>query len=459
MDYGNINKLLDHREERVRHQIQLMKENGSLNSALVTVRINYPGVEKSNYITDKIIEAISKEIKTYYIEDIIYEESYKNSEGNIYHFILNKTPSLVKKDMIYIEENHILGRCVDIDVYSFSNEETIYAISRSQEGQPARKCFICSNDAVICTRSKAHSIEKIKDYFYYKYQSYINEKIKRDQLSYDLSQIALKAMVKEVSTMPSYGLVSPTTKGSHKDMDYYTFIDSAFAIIPFIKEMISLGYSCESPEIIFSAIRPLGIKAEEAMFKATKGVNTHKGMIFLFGIIGAAVGKAIYDEKGFNSTSDLIKTMCKDILQDYDNAKDKTKKTHGEELYFKYGITGVRGVVKNGLSIIFKEILPLFISSDLKGNELYSQTLLQLMAAIEDSTIAYRKNPQELLKVQKRAQEILLLKGFESEEGKMVALQFEKECIKNNISPGGAADLLAVVIFLSEVKEKFKLYK
>ena len=456
MDYEKINKLLDHREERVKHQIQLMQEKGTLSSALVTVRINYPGIEKSNYITDKIIEAIGREIKDYFIQTIVYEESYKNSEGSLYHFIIDKSPGLVKKDMIYIEDNHPLGRCVDLDVYGFNEEGVLSGLSRRQEGQPPRKCFLCFKEASICSRSKAHSIDDIKEYFQVKYKSYIKEEALREKLSYDLSQIALKAMVKEVSTMPSYGLVSPTTKGAHKDMDYYTFIDSAFVIIPYIKEMISLGYSCESPERIFSAIRPLGKTAEKAMLDATKGVNTHKGMIFLIGIIGAAAGKALYDGKSFQSISDIIKIMCSDILQDYDLAKAKVVKTHGEELYFKYGITGIRGEVKEGLSFIFKEILPLFDSSELKGNELYSHTLLQLMAAIEDSTIAYRKEPQELFKVKKRAQEILLLGGFKTEKGRKAAECFEEECIKNNISPGGAADLLAAVIFLSEIENKFK---
>ena len=64
-----------------------------------------------------------------------------------------------------------------------------------------------------------------------------------DSLSYEVSQEAFKAMISEVSTFPSFGLVSPVSSGSHKDMDYYTFLNSAMTITPFLKEMFKIGYS------------------------------------------------------------------------------------------------------------------------------------------------------------------------------------------------------------------------
>ncbi|MFR5732678.1 MAG: triphosphoribosyl-dephospho-CoA synthase [Clostridium sp.] len=42
--------------------------------------------------------------------------------------------------------------------------------------------------------------------------------------------------------------------------------------------------------MLFEAIRLTGIEAEKAMFAATDGVNTHKGMIFSMGTIAAAAG-------------------------------------------------------------------------------------------------------------------------------------------------------------------------
>ncbi len=64
MEMELIEAFLFDREKRVKHQEELLKENKD--KTLVTVRINYPGIEKSNYITDDIVNIIYSEILTYY---------------------------------------------------------------------------------------------------------------------------------------------------------------------------------------------------------------------------------------------------------------------------------------------------------------------------------------------------------------------------------------------------------
>jgi len=409
MDYTEIDEFLNHREKRVLYQEQLLR-NTSGGVTLATVRVNYPGIKKSNYITDRIAKIVCEDIYLFNNKNIICKEIYKNKEGVIGHFIFNTDNIEVKKQLIYMEENHILGRCVDIDVYYLDDSK------------------------------------------YEEYTCYVD---KRDRLSYEISQLALKSMITEVSTMPSYGLVSPVTKGSHKDMDYYTFLESSFAIAPFIKEMVEAGYSYETPKNIFKAIRTIGIKCEETMFKVTKGINTHKGMIFLIGVVATALGKALYEKISFNKVQIILKNMCENILDDFKDLHKKKDLTHGEALYLKYGFAGIRGEIKKGLENIFQEIIPKHKDSNLKGNDLYSETLLMLISKVEDSTIVHRQNIEKLREVQRRAYEILNLGGFNSEEGIKAAHDFEKQCIDENVSPGGSADLLALVIFLTESERFF----
>lgn len=453
-----INEFLNQREKRVLHQEKLLRdiEEGI---TLATVRVNYPGIKKSNYITDNIAKIICEDIHLFYNKNIIYKEVYKNKEGVIGHFIFNINHIEVKKKLIYMEENHILGRCVDLDVY-YKNDSNdmmpaLHGVSRDDIGLKPRKCFLCEEEARICSRSQKHSIEDIKEYFTKKYEEYTGYIEKRNKLTYEISQLALKAMITEVSTMPSFGLVSPVTQGSHKDMDYYTFLDSSFVIAPFIKEMASTGYSYESPKNIFKAIRAIGIKCEEDMFKVTKRVNTHKGMIFLIGVVAAAIGKALYEKLTFEKIEIILKDMCENILDDFKDLDKKKELTHGEKLYLKYGFIGIRGEAKEGFSNIFHEILPEYDNSKLKGNNLYSQILLKLISKVEDSTIVHRQNIEKLHEVQRCANEILNLGGFNTKEGTVAAYDFEKQCIGENISPGGSADLLALVIFLTESKKFF----
>lgn len=448
-----VREFLIDRDKRVKHQEELLKEYKK--GTLATVRINYPGVEKSNFINDSIVEVICKEISSYYKKHIVFQEDYKNKEGFIGHFIFKGDPVEIKKFLISIEEKHILGRTVDIDVYylqrnKFSGIEEVCGISRTDLQLKNRKCFICKEDARICSRAQSHSLEEIKNYFTGKYEEYLQRTREKEQVAYCVSQMAVKAMISEVSTMPSFGLVSPSTMGAHKDMDYYTFVDSAFILAPYIKEMALLGYSPHSPKEIFETIRFIGMDCEKAMLKGTNGVNTHKGMIFLMGIVTAAAMKTLYENYSFNEIENVIKEMCKDILSDFNNIAQKQYLTNGERLFRDYGFKGIRGEVQAGLPIVFKEILPKFLTEELKGNNLYAHTLLELMTVVEDSTIVHRHGLKKLKEVQEESKEILRVGGYKAKSGKEAALIFEQRCIEDNISPGGSADLLAILIFLRE---------
>lgn len=453
-----IELFLMDRDKRVEHQEELLKKYKG--STLATVRVNYPGIEKSNFITDSIVKIICNEISIYHRKEIIFTEEYKSREGYIGHFIFNDNHNNIKKAMINLEENHILGRCVDIDVYYLKKDEKygfdqVIGMSRSDLTLTSRKCFLCDEEARVCSRAQSHSLEEIKKYFEEKFEEY-NEWIKqREALAYDISQLALKGIISEVSTIPSFGLVSPSTMGSHKDMDYYTFLDSSFAIVPYLKEMALIGYSYKEPKEIFKAIRKVGVACENAMFSATKGVNTHKGMIFLVGITVAAVMKTLYEKQNFNRIQEIIKAMCEDILSDFENIDTKSHLTHGEKLYRDYGFTGIRGEVKAGLPIVFNSVLPRFISSKVNGHDLYSETLLYLMAEVEDSTIVHRQNISKLKEIQLKSKEILEMGGLQSDIGRKAALDFEEQCINDNVSPGGSADMLALIIFLGEVYNKY----
>lgn len=446
-----ITEFLLDRDKRVAYQEHLLKENKD--KTLVTIRINYPGIEKSNYITDNIVNTIYNEILTYYGKFIVFEDKYKNKEGIVAHFLFDLDFVNVKKEMINVEEEHILGRCLDIDVYTLKNDKVI-GISRSDLFKKPRRCFICDLDAKICSRAQTHTIDEIKNYFEVVYKNFKDSQKKTDSLAYEVSQMALKAMISEVSTFPSFGLVSPISSGAHKDMDYYTFLNSAVAITPFLKKMFEVGYSYYSPEYIFDAIRDIGKECEKKMFEATNNINTHKGMIFLMGISMAAIGKALYENKEFYQIQDIIKSMVKNILDDFKELHKKEKLTHGERLYLEYGFTGIRGQVQDGLSVLFDNIIDNYINSDLKENDLYTQILIELMARVEDSTVVYRHDISTLRKVQSDAKDLLNMGGIFTEEGRQKCHHLEDLYIKENISPGGCADLLAISILLIDVKKR-----
>ena len=176
-------------------------------------------------------------------------------------------------------------------------------------------------------------------------------------------------------------------------------------------------------------------------------------MIFLMGITIAAMGKVLYEDMKFSEIQSIIKLMVKDILDDFKELNKKECLTHGEKLYLEYGFTGIRGQIKDGLAVLFDNIIEKYSYSELKENDLYTQILIELMSRVEDSTIVYRHDINTLRKVQLDAKELLNLGGEFTDAGKKRCEELEEIYIEKNISPGGCADLLAISILLLNVKK------
>ncbi len=107
------------------------------------------------------------------------------------------------------------------------------------------------------------------------------------------------------------------------------------------------------------------------MFKATKGVNTHKGIIFSLGIIAAVAGN-LFRKTGKELHSplevcNLTKLMTKGITKELEDAHIKDNPTYGERLYIKYGIKGIRGEVESGFKTVLEYSFPMFSQLISKG--------------------------------------------------------------------------------------------
>lgn len=147
--------ILDARENRAHLQEELIKK---FNLPLLVIRANYPGIDKNNetsrYIIDTIYNVILSKISPENIKKI------NSFEGSIYLLSVDSSPIKLKKIAVDIEHSHPLGRLVDIDVLDSNN----HTLSRTELGYPPRGCFICSDQAHSCVRSRKHSLEEILEY-------------------------------------------------------------------------------------------------------------------------------------------------------------------------------------------------------------------------------------------------------------------------------------------------------
>jgi len=266
---------------------------------------------------------------------------------------------------------------------------------------------------------------------------------------------AIQAMLCEVAAFPSPGLVSPISKGAHTDMDHYSFIESTSILSKYMVLFAQEGFSIKTPKEICCAIRIIGIEAEKEMFKATNGVNTHKGIIFLLGIGCAAVAKVMFDKKSFIDIKEIIKQMTVGIVRDELSHMKKDKITsNGEKLFLKYNVEGIRGQVERGIPLVFDYSLRVYKENkDLKLNDRLIHTLISIMQHCEDSNVLHRHSMDTLKEVKQKSVCIISLGGMTTQSGKDVIAELDKEFIKRNISPGGSADILAVTIFFNSVEK------
>lgn len=269
------------------------------------------------------------------------------------------------------------------------------------------------------------------------------------------------ALLGEVYTTPKPGLVDLRDTGAHKDMDYQTFEKSTCAIVPYMGQMYEEGARwTKDPELLFAKIRSIGVMAERAMFQATEGVNTHKGILFTMGITAAAAG-LFYQKNAFydvNKILELGRRMCAGTLKkELGQIELETAKTHGEQLYKDYAQRGIRGEVIDGFPVIRMAAYPMlkhFMKKGENPNQAALQTLLYAMACLGDTNVVSRGGIEGLGWLRENAAGILSLGGVFTEAGREEIQMMNQRCIERNISPGGSADMLALTIFLWELENQ-----
>jgi holo-ACP synthase/triphosphoribosyl-dephospho-CoA synthase len=280
----------------------------------------------------------------------------------------------------------------------------------------------------------------------------------RQKLGNIVSSAACWAIMSEAAITPKPGLVDRANNGAHRDMDFFTFIDSASALLPWFRECALAGFDSEaensaglSPTALFDSLRLPGKMAEVLMKRATSGVNTHRGYIFSFGILCASYGRFYRNSEKPELTAvlDFSKAMTAALCEDFSRSCGK-KPSHGETVYTQSGIQGIRGEVSRGFPSVTEHALPMLRRMLKEGcslNDAGTASLLKLLEHAEDTNIIHRKGAGALCAIQEE------LRAFFSASPSMEKIRekaaaMDREFIHQNLSPGGCADLLGTALFL-----------
>lgn len=282
-------------------------------------------------------------------------------------------------------------------------------------------------------------------------------------LSQKVTTAAEKALLYEVSLSPKPGLVDRLSNGAHQDMDFYLFVDSVLALAPFFNDYLTAGLVHHgTPMELFTELRRIGQQAETAMFKATNGVNTHKGANFSLAVILGATGLHLQthslpltakdSEKILQLSADLTRDL---IENDFKNVAKKSELTHGEKLYLEKGIIGIRGEAAQGYPALGQLLLPFLRQNrKLPKEELLLRAMLLLMSEIEDGNILHRGGYEAWQQVKNETRQFHL-DQLGPEELIAALTDYDRLLIQRNLSPGGTADLLALGIYFALLEEIF----
>ena len=279
-----------------------------------------------------------------------------------------------------------------------------------------------------------------------------------------IGKCAWNALIEEVDTTPKPGLVDLYSNGAHTDMDAAAFRRSADALRPFFVKMAREGLSFDgSAQELFMGLRGVGMDAEQAMYEATHGVNTHKGAIFTFGIFCAAAGRCVKEQRAITALGLLemeqemtVRVLTAELEKLRGSIRTPGIETHGERNLHRYGTAGCRGEAIEGYPGVFGIALPVLHAGLADGrdwNRVKLQALLTLMAHTEDSNILSRHNPAVLRAVQEEMREFLRCGGAYREDAVRLLEEMDADYSRRGISAGGCADLLAAAVFILELTE------
>ena len=287
---------------------------------------------------------------------------------------------------------------------------------------------------------------------------------------YLMAALAERALRRELDTPLKPGLVGPDSSGAHTDMDYALMQKAIAALRPYWSRMAKAS--------VPPLLQMIGIEAEKAMKKATGGINTHRGAIFALGLALNARGMEV------PVTEEVIKNrLCKIagvILHNglIDSALHFTaedapalQRSHGEEAVKQYGVKGAREMALEGYKDLWTNWLPYYrdtlglrpresvIPSEASVSPI-QRTLLRIMSTLDDTCVIHRVGYERAQEVKREAADVLM-----AEEKWFFAKPCEKYfssagnnlqdlCVRyaaEGISPGGAADMLALTILIDSL--------
>jgi len=264
--------------------------------------------------------------------------------------------------------------------------------------------------------------------------------------------LARQALIAEAELTPKPGLVDRRGAGAHSDLSLSIMRLSARAIEPYFREMASISAGVRPTQGIREQLAAIGRDAERAMLRATGGSNSHKGAIWVLGLLISAASM----QSDENRMASEIAATARAIASFEDRAAPRLV-SHGDVVVKRYGASGARGEALQGFPHVVDIGVPTLRRGRTRGATEHVarlDALLSIMARLDDTCLLYRGGTDALMTAKKNALAVERAGGVGTQIGRQQLTLLDRQLLDLKVSPGGSADLLAATIFLDAIERK-----
>ncbi|MGK6310525.1 triphosphoribosyl-dephospho-CoA synthase [Variovorax sp. DT-64] len=265
-----------------------------------------------------------------------------------------------------------------------------------------------------------------------------------------IGRAATLALHDELSLAPKPGLVTLIDSGSHEDMDAHTFMRSLFSLRRYFVGIAEAG--ARGAE--FDVLERYGIAAEARMLAATGGVNTHRGAIFMLGLLCAAAGAACREHGAAPHPEQLRDALRQHWGDALASRARRAPVLPGGIAARRHHLRGASEEAALAFPVLFETALPAMrrgIARGLTPSQTRIDTLFHIVAVLDDSNLAHRGGLDGLRWAQRAARDFLDRGGIARPRGLQEAQGIADDFVLRRLSPGGAADTLAAACWIGRV--------
>jgi holo-ACP synthase CitX len=340
-----------------------------------------------------------------------------------------------KRRAVALEETRPAGRLLDLDVVTSSGA----AIGRAALGLPPRSCLVCREPAVDCIRAGRHTAREL--------DAAVLGLLDRDDATH-VAAALVDAARAELELTPKPGLVDRRDNGSHPDLSFEQMERSVAFLPRYYEELLA------APDL--PACIGAGVRAERRMLAAI-GTNTHRGYIFLSGLVLLSVCVA---GRGALSPDDpladaplraRIAELARAILA---RPGSPGVSSHGAAVRAALGMGGIHTEALAGLPSVFDHGLPALDQARRRfgpGDSALHYLMAVLMTTVEDTTAVHRCGHDGLARL--RADGARLKEAMEADEPYLPLLAVLNADYRSmNLTMGGVADCMAITIAVERAR-------